>query len=257
MRRPPPIRAMARPAGLALATALALVGVGAGVSLYLRFRPSAARLARLRDYRGDPAAHATWAMRAGDRCGEAPFLFPTDGLVGFVWRDSFRPGHRHQGLDVFGPEGLGATPVVAVYDGYLTRLPEWRSAVILRIRDDPLRPGRTIWAYYTHMADADGRSFIAAAFPAGTSERFVRAGTLLGHQGNYSADPLNPVGVHLHFSIVLDDGQGRFRNELDISNTLDPTLYFGFELNADRLGDALVICPTRVAAAAARSGGGS
>ncbi len=257
MRRLPLSRGRVRPARLALATALALVGVGVGVSLYLRFRPSAARLARLRDYREDPAAHATWAMRAGDQCGEAPFLFPTDGLVGFVWRDSFRPGQRHQGLDIFGPDDLGATPVVAVSDGYLTRLPEWHSAVILRIADDPLQPGRPIWTYYTHMADADGRSFIAEDFPPGTSERFVRAGTRLGYQGNYSADPLNPVGMHLHFSIVLDDGQGRFRNELEISNTLDPTPYFGFELNADRLGEAVAVCPTRVAQAAAGSGGGS
>jgi hypothetical protein len=63
--------------------------------------------------------------------------------------------------------------------------------------------------------------------------------------------------MHLHFSIVLDDGQGRFRNELEISNTLDPTPYFGFELNADRLGDSLAVCPTQGAPAAARSGGGS
>ena len=244
MRRLPPIREKVHMARLAWATALALVAVGAGVYLYLLFRPSAARLGHLRDYREDPAAHAAWAMHAGERCGGAPFLLPTDGLVGFVWGDSFRPGHRHQGLDIFGPAELGATPVVAVSDGYLTRLPEWHSAVILRLRDDPLHPGRPIWTYYTHMADADGRSFIAAAFPPGTSERFVRAGTLLGHQGNYSADPLNPVGMHLHFSIVLDDGQGRFRNELEISNTLDPTPYFGFELNADRLGEALAVCPT-------------
>jgi hypothetical protein len=134
---------------------------------------------------------------------------------------------------------------VAVSDGYLTRLPEWHSAVILRIADDPLQPGRPIWAYYTHMADSDGRSFIAGDIPPGTSERFVRAGTRLGYQGNYSADPLNPVGMHLHFSIVLDDGQGRFRNELEISNTLDPTPYFGFELNADRLGEAPAVCAPR------------
>jgi peptidoglycan LD-endopeptidase LytH len=242
LRRLPPIRGKVHPARLAWATALVLLGVGAGVSLYVRFRPSATRLVRLRDYRDDPAAHAAWAMHAGDRCGGAPFLFPTDGLVGFVWRDSFRPGQRHQGLDIFGPGDLGETPVVAVSDGYLTRLPEWHSAVILRIADDPLQPGRPIWSYYTHMADADGRSFIAEDFPAGTRERFVRAGTRLGYQGNYSADPLNPVGMHLHFSIVLDDGQGRFRNELEISNTLDPTPYFGFELNADHLGDAVAVC---------------
>jgi hypothetical protein len=43
------------------------------------------------------------------------------------------------------------------------------------------------------------------------------------------------VGVHLHFSIVRDDGAGKYLNELDILNTLDPSPYFGFELNAKSL----------------------
>jgi hypothetical protein len=131
---------------------------------------------------------------------------------------------------------------VAAHDGYLTRLPDWRSAVILRHPDDPLQPGRQIWTYYTHMADPDGRSFIDAAFPPGTTEEFVRAGTPLGYQGNYSADPSSPTGMHLHFSIVRDDGQGEFLNELEISNTLDPSPYLGIEVNADRLGDGIAVC---------------
>jgi hypothetical protein len=92
------------------------------------------------------------------------------------------------------------------------------------------------------MADAEGNSFIASAFPPGTTERFVSAGTILGYQGNYSADPNNPVGMHLHFSIVLDDGQGHFRNELEIGNTLDPTPYLGIEADADRIGDRISTC---------------
>ena len=51
---------------------------------------------------------------------------------------------------------------------------------------------------------------------------YVEAGTLLGYQGNFSGDPNNPVGVHLHFSIVLDDGQGKFRNELEIAQHARP-----------------------------------
>jgi murein DD-endopeptidase MepM/ murein hydrolase activator NlpD len=208
-------------------------------------RSTSARVIRLRQYLANPASHATWQIHAGDRCGEAPFLLPTDGYVGFVWGDSFRPGHNHQGIDVFGPTELGQTPVVAAYDGYLTRLPEWRSALIIRLPQDPLEPGRQIWTYYTHMADSQGRSYIDAAFPPGTSEEFVRAGTLLGYQGNYSADPDNPTGMHLHFSIVRDDGTGRFRNELVFANTLDPSPYLGLEVNAERLGDALAVCVAR------------
>jgi hypothetical protein len=72
-------------------------------------------------------------------------------------------------------------------------------------------------------------------------EVFVPAGTLLGTQGNYSGDAGNPVGVHLHFSIVQDEG-GKFRNELDIQNTLDPSPYFQLRLNARENPDELVLC---------------
>lgn len=224
---------------------LAVIAAVAAMLVLQALRPTSGRLRRLRQYWSDPETHSDWAIRAGERCGTAPFVMPTDGLVGFLWGDSFSPGHRHQGLDIFGPsgpDGLGQTPVVAVSDGFLTRLPEWRSAVIVRIPDDPLMPGRTIWAYYTHMADADGRSYIAADFPPGTRDQPVRAGTLLGYQGNYSADPNNPTGMHLHFSIVLDDGLGTFRNELDIENTLDPGPYLGLEGNALSAGNNLAIC---------------
>jgi hypothetical protein len=92
------------------------------------------------------------------------------------------------------------------------------------------------------MADAEGNSYIDPRFPPGTSNVFVRSGTLLGFQGNYSADPDNPTGLHLHFSIVRDDGEGRFTNELDIDNTLDPTPYLGIEVNAARVGDLPAVC---------------
>jgi murein DD-endopeptidase MepM/ murein hydrolase activator NlpD len=191
-----------------------------------------ARTTRLIAWLRDPAAHADWTMQAGARCGEAPFIFPTDGYIGYLWDDSFRIGHRHQGIDIFGGTDVNLTPVVAAYAGYLTRLPEWKSSLIVRIPHDPLVPGRQIWTYYTHMADPQGNSFILPDFPPGTQEVFVEAGRLLGYQGDYSGDPANPVGVHLHFSIVQDDGKGRFTNELDIRNTVDPSPYFGLPLNA-------------------------
>lgn len=240
-----------------LVAALAVAAASfVGYSLYVRWRPSASRISRLRQYWSDPEAHSDWVLHAGDRCGEAPFIFPTDGFLGFLWGDSFRPGHRHQGLDIFGPtgpDGLGETPVVAAYDGYLTRLLDWKASVIIRIPEDPLNPGRQIWTYYTHMADAGGRSYLSDAFPPGTSEKFVRAGELLGYQGNYSADPDNPTGMHLHFSIVRDDGQGSFLNELEFTNTIDPSLYLGLELNAERLNDAPALCraPTRASGSGA------
>lgn len=184
-------------------------------------------------------------IKVGERCGEAPFLMPTDGFIGSLWGSSFRPGHAHQGIDVFGPsgpDGLGLDAVVVAYDGYLTRLPDWRSSVIIRVPKDPLQPGRQIWMYYTHLADAEGNSFILEAFSPGTQELFVSAGTLLGYQGNYSADPDNPTGMHLHFSIVKDNGEGSFKNELEIRNTLDPSPYLGVDVNAESVGTAIIVC---------------
>jgi murein DD-endopeptidase MepM/ murein hydrolase activator NlpD len=183
-------------------------------------------------------------MQAGDRCGDAPFVFPTDGIIGFIWGDSFRAGNRHQGLDIFPGTSPGDTPVFAAYPGYLTRLPDWKSSVIIRVPSDPLNPDRQIWTYYTHMADAQGNSFVDAAFPPGTSEVYVETGTLLGYQGNYSGNPANPTGNHLHFSIVEDNGRGSFKNELEISNTIDPSPYFGMALNADINPDEIPVCLT-------------
>jgi hypothetical protein len=226
-------------------SAVIVLAIVAGYLLLANLRPSAQRMTRLRQFWADPASHTTWMIRAGDRCGDAPFLMPTDGFIGFLWGSSFRLGHSHQGIDIFGPsgpDGLGETPVVAAYDGYLTRLPEWRSSVIIRIPQDPLQPNRQIWTYYTHLADADGNSFILEEFPPGTQDLFVSAGTLLGYQGNYSADPDNPTGMHLHFSIVMDNGEERFKNELEIRNTLDPSPYLGVDVNADTVGDTIVVC---------------
>lgn len=219
------------------------VALGLGYFLYRSLRPSFGRSTHVLDWLRSPSAHPEWSVQAGTRClPAAPFVLPTDGYIGYLWNDSFKMGHRHQGLDIFGGIGIGVTPVVSAYPGYLTRLPEWKSAVIVRVPFDPLQPGRQIWLYYAHMADEMGNSFISSEFPPGTYEKRVDAGTLLGYQGDYSGDPANPTGVHLHFSIVRDDGQGNFRNELDISNTLDPSPYFGLDLNAETAGDTVPVC---------------
>lgn len=181
-------------------------------------------------------------MKAGTRCEEAPFIFPTDGLIGFLWDDSFRLGHHHQGIDIFAGTDVGVTRVIAAYPGYLTRLPDWKSSVIVRVPDDPLHPGRQIWLYYTHMADQNGSSYIAGEFPPGSREVFIEAETFLGYQGIFSGDPNNPVGVHLHFSIVEDDPFGNFKNELDIDNTYDPSPYLGLPLNANENTDTIPVC---------------
>lgn len=180
------------------------------------------------------------AVKAGQRCGDAPMLIPTDGLIVFGWGDSFRPGHRHTGFDIFGPgEQEGVVPVVAAYDGYLTREATWRSAVILRHENVPGAPEPVIWTYYAHMASADGEtSFIAPEFPPGTYNHFVKAGTLLGYQGRWSGNPQQPTGLHLHFSVVKSTPTGGYANETVLENTYDPAPFLGVEKQND-----VWVCP--------------
>ncbi len=222
---------------------LVVLGLLAGGGwIALRYGPTARRSARLLTFLRAPQEHADWVVPARIRCGSAPFLMPSSGYIGYLWGDRFQWFHTHQGVDIFAGTAPGETPVYAAYDGYLTRLPTWKSAVIIR-HDDPLHPGRTIWTYYAHMAAPEGNTYIVPDFPPGTADQWVPAGTLLGYQGNYSGNPRRPVGVHLHFSIVLDDGQGHFRNELDIANTLDPSPYLGLPLNAHQDPPDVPLCP--------------
>jgi hypothetical protein len=171
------------------------------------------------------------------RCGTAPFMLPTAGWIGILYGDSMLGTVNHSGLDIFGLEGNGVTPVYAAYGGYATRLAEWVSAVIIRHPQDPLQPQRQVWTYYTHMADTSGRSYIIDQIPPGTVEMPVKQGTLLGYQGDYNGNSWRSIDTHLHFSIVQDDGAGKFLNETDMANTLDPSPYLGMRLNttcADR-----------------------
>ena len=220
-----------------------IITSSAGFFVYQIFKGTTPRTGRVITWIRNPQNHPDWEIAALSRCREStPFIIPTDGFIGYLWDDSFRPGHRHQGIDIFTSESSGDTPVYASYDGYLTRLPDWKSSLIIRVPQDPLRPQNQIWLYYTHMADLNGNSYIVDVFPAGTSDFFVEEGTLLGYQGNYSGTIGKPVGVHLHFSIVMDDGNNAFLNELDILNTLDPSPYFDLPLNGKSNQGIIPVC---------------
>jgi len=151
-----------------------------------------------------------------------------------LWDDPAGPYtllNPHTGIDVFGDGEPGTVPVYAVYDGLLSRRSDWLSSVIIK-HDDPLQPGRTIWSYYTHMASRDGsRSFIVSAFPPDTTDTLVKRGDLLGYQGEYAGVGRPPIGMHVHMSIVTSEVDGMFKNEAVIGNTLDPSPYFGMQLN--------------------------
>ncbi len=184
--------------------------------------------------KGDEAARADLVTVQREACPGAPFILPADGFIGLLYADTNGPYSAkspHQGIDIFSNADPGVVPVLAAYDGYVSREDGWRSALIQRVPDDPLVPGRQIWLYYAHMADEAGNSFIEPAFPPGTSELFVERGTLLGYTGDYNGNALWDVWVHLHFSIVQDDGRGRYTNELEFANTIDPSPYLGLPVH--------------------------
>ena len=200
------------------------------------------RIPMVIDFLRNPGKHTDWLIPANTRCKDAPFTYPTDGFIGFLWHDSFKFLVAHQGLDIFSGKAVGETEVFAAYPGFLTRQSGWKSTVIIRVPQDPLQPGRQIWLYMTHLADAEGNSLIDPKFPEGSLEVPVSQGELLGRMGNYSGNPVSPTGVHLHFSIVKDDGEGNYLNELKIGNTLEPSPYFGMQLDSHKAGRAIPAC---------------
>lgn len=184
----------------------------------------------------EPASRAELATSFDAPCPGYPFLAPSSGLIGGLpYNAAYGPYsilNPHPGIDIFGNGASGTVPVYAAYDGLLTREDDWISAVIIR-HDDPLSPGRTIWTYYTHMANLNGdTSYIAAQFPPGARDIPVKRGDLIGYQGEYNGGPgAGRIGLHVHFSIVHSDDEGAYLNEAQYRNTLDPSPYLGLALN--------------------------
>ncbi|MDO8754717.1 MAG: hypothetical protein Q7J80_12540, partial [Anaerolineales bacterium] len=117
----------------------------AGIYLYFNLGRGSARTAQVFNWFRDPSLRPELMMTAGTKCGEASFIFPTNGLIGFIWDDSFRPGHRHAGVDIFSGTEVGVTPVIAAYPGYLTRQADCISTLIIRVPEEPLQPAPQIW----------------------------------------------------------------------------------------------------------------
>lgn len=194
---------------------------------------------------GDATARQPLVTVQRTACPGAPFILPADGFIGLLYGDPRGPYSRarpHQGIDIFSNSAPGVTPVYAAYAGYITREPDWVSSLIQRVPQDPLQPDRQIWLYYTHMADSQGNSFIADTFPPGVSEQFVPQGALLGYTGDYNGASARRIWVHLHFSMVLDDGRGHYRNELQFANTLDPTPYLRLPVAYAARTDGAIEC---------------
>src|ERR1043165_1380056 len=98
-----------------LTVSIITVAVLTGVAyfFYSNYRPNAERINKFRQWMRDPASHPAWKLAAGTQCGSAPFRFPTDGFVGFLWGDSMSWKHLHQGIDIFAGTAIGVTRVIA------------------------------------------------------------------------------------------------------------------------------------------------
>lgn len=221
---------------------LLILVVAAGLYLFDFFSRSDSNTT-IRQFLTQPDVQPTLETPALSQCDGAPFVLPSEGFIGLLWRDDaapYTPFRRHTGIDIFGSGREGTVPIYAVYDGFLSRLEDWQSTVIIR-HDDPLQAGRTIWTYYTHMAHSRSHvSFISEDYPPGTFNQPISQGTLIGYQGAFS--PQFPVAMHLHLSIVTSESDGSFRNEAILENTLNPSPYFGLDLNADTNQERPVQC---------------
>jgi hypothetical protein len=154
-------------------------------------------------------------------CSAAVWKFPSSVRLGIQLRDN--------GIDFFGQGNEGKIPVYAVADGLLTRLLDRSDAVAIQ-QEDPLRPGRKIWALYDGMASADGRtSYISEEFLTATSLP-VKAGHLIGYQGKWSGTPNWPMWIHVHFTVV--DIGDQLPGMVTSMSFLDPAAYLGLALDA-------------------------
>ena len=70
--------------------------IAALVAAYAHFRggmDQSRRSGLVRQWILNPSAHTEWAIHAGTRCGNAPFLLPTDGFIDYLWGDTFQANH--------------------------------------------------------------------------------------------------------------------------------------------------------------------
>jgi hypothetical protein len=181
-----------------------LAGIVADNRVYKPFKPA-----------GTPSLEA---------CPGAPWRLPSDGSLGIGWMED--------GLEFFGRGKAVEVPVYAVADGELLRLPGWTDTVAI-LHEDPLRPGKKVWALYGAMASANGaESFVSRDFPEGTTNLPVKSGQFLGFQGTFSGNPQWPKWAHLSFAITEGTPDGSIPTSPSEVVILDPAPYLGLIIEA-------------------------
>jgi hypothetical protein len=141
-----------------------------------------------------------------EACPGAPWRLPTRSDLG-MWWITYQIGFMGEGYE-------NTVPVYAVADGLLLRRPDWKGSVAIQ-HDDPLRHGEKVWSYYGDMASGwDDESFVVPNFSPGSERVPVKAGQLLGYQGQWSGQPGRPIWMHLHFAVVPALADGSFPSEI-------------------------------------------
>jgi hypothetical protein len=156
-------------------------------------------------------------------CLNASWKMPTSSAFGAQWREN--------GLNIFGWGSKNTVPVYAVADGLLTRYSDWDGTVAIR-HDDPLNPGGEVWSIYTDMISASGfESYIDKSLPPGSEDLPVKAGQLLGYQGEWSGRIYWPMPAHLGFAVVDEISSSVVGIDEVFKNAVDPRPYLGIVLN--------------------------
>ncbi|GAK58399.1 hypothetical protein ANT_29790 [Candidatus Vecturithrix granuli] len=169
---------------------------------------------------------SVYAFTPGTACEGAPFVWPTWGKQGALWR--FYSGNIeyvgddgfHDGIDIGQVNGQeNVEPVYAVCNGSLQ--PYTTTAFLIQC--DPIDssfqvPHNQVWIYYTHMGNYSGSvSYVLSEFHPGNPTSRVTPGQLLGYQGIKGT-----TFVHLHLSVNTCASE---------SCNIDPSPYFGDNLD--------------------------
>ena len=157
-------------------------------------------------------------------CENGVWALPTTAYLGYRYRDGL--------LAFYGAGAEGQVPVKAVADGLFYRLEGIPEGSFLILHEDPLNPGEKLIAYYGDMRSYQGdRIFISEAFLGNVQGVSVSKGETIGFQGMWSGSPNQQDWLHITFGLAPYDSQFLEEPDLLFENLIDPSVYFGIEID--------------------------